>query len=68
MPRITLPDAGVALGAATESSIGKGPGTPTIAPGTKQVFRVRFERSELLNELLRCKSIEVTFGRSIVSS
>ena len=68
MPAAVVPESGWALGAAVESiSNSKAPGTPNIAPGTKQLMRLQFTESSLLLDLIKAGEFKVSFGKTIVS-
>lgn len=69
MPNIAVPEPGWTLGAAAESiSINsKAPGTPNIAPGTKQLMRLSFAEGQLLEDLIKSGDFKVSFGKTIVS-
>ncbi|KAF8474276.1 hypothetical protein BDZ91DRAFT_354171 [Kalaharituber pfeilii] len=66
MPNLTVPEAGWTLGTAAEAiSNSKAPGTPNIAPGTKQLMRLQFTEGTLLEELLKAGEFKVSFGKTI---
>ena len=69
MPAAVVPGSGWVLGAAAESisSNSKTPGTPNIAPGTKQLMRLQFAEGSLLLDLIKAGEFKVSFGKTIVS-
>lgn len=68
MPIAAVPESGWMLGAAAESiSNSKTPGTPNIAPGTKQLMHLQFAEGSLLSDLIKAGEFKVSFGKTIVS-